>query len=127
MDYTIGECVGIAEQETFWRIRKDIQDTYQHDAGGLQITVKGPILKVTTHTLKTSSTVVDAFLGQGAALDCYNMKLQDADTIKSQLNNMELLQQIETVQAIEDPNQRAEMYKKVFGSCCDKPQIEIIP
>lgn len=119
----IGECVGETEPETFWRIRKDIEDTYS--AGGLEIRVKGPILNVNTHTLKTSSVVVDALLGQGEALDCYNMKLQDADAIKSQLGNIGILQQMEAIQGIEDPAQRAELYKKVFGACCDVPQAII--
>lgn len=124
--YNIGECVDLNEEETFWRIRKNITDSWQADEGGLEISVKGPILNVATHTLKTSSTVVDAFLGQGEALDCYNMKIQDADAIKSQISNIELLQQLETIQNIDDPAQRAEMYKKVFGSCCDTPQTQII-
>ncbi|MFT4063074.1 MAG: hypothetical protein QM642_12045 [Edaphocola sp.] len=124
--YNIGECVGLSEVETFWRIRKNITDTWQADEGGLEIKVKGPILNVSTHTLKTSSTVVDAFLGQGEALDCFNMKAQDAVAIGEQLKNMEALQQMETIQGIDDPEKRAELYKKVYGSCCDTPQTQII-
>lgn len=71
MTYNFGECLGLNEEEIFWRIRKDLEDTYQHGDGGLEIKVNGPILKVKTHTLKTSSVVTDAFLGQGEALDCY--------------------------------------------------------
>lgn len=124
--YNIGECIGLNEEETFWRIRKNIIDTWQADEGGLEIKVKGPILNVATHTLKTSSTVVDAFLGQGEALDCFNMKAQDAVAIGEQLKNLEALQQLETIQNIDDPEQRAELYKKVFGACCDNPQTQII-
>lgn len=40
------------------------------------------------------------------------MKIQDADAIKSQISNIELLQQLETIQNIDDPAQRAELYKK---------------
>lgn len=120
--YNLGKCLGLDEKETFWRMHKDIGDTYQHPGGGLEIKVSGPILKVKTHTLKTSSVVTDAFLGQGEALDCYNMKLQDAATIQAQLNNIELLQQMEAVQAIEDPVEKAKLYKKVFTECCNVPQ-----
>lgn len=123
--YNFGECLGLDEEEIFWRIRKDLEDTYQHPGGGLEIKVNGPILKVKTHTLKTSSYVTDAFLGQGEALDCYNMKLQDADAIKSQLDNLGILQQMEAIQSITDPAQRAELYNKVFGKCCDVPQAII--
>lgn len=126
VEHHVGECFGLNETETFWRIRKDIRETWRGEGGGLEITVNGPILNVTTHTLKTSSTVVDALLGQGEALDCYNMKIQDADALKSQIGNIELLQQLETIQAIEDPLKRAELYKKVFGTCCDTPQTQII-
>lgn len=55
------------------------------------------------------------------------MKIQDADAIKSQISNIELLQQLETIQGIKEPEQRAEMYKKVFGACCDTLQTQIIP
>lgn len=54
------------------------------------------------------------------------MKIQDADAIKSQISNIELLQQLETIQNIDDPAQRAELYKKVFGTCCENPQTQII-
>lgn len=124
--YNMGECVGLNEEETFWRIRKDIVDTWQADEGGLVLKVKGPILNVNTHTLKTSSAVVDAVLGQGEALDCFNMKAQDAVAIGEQLQNMSSLQQLAIIQAIDDPAQRAELYKKVYGSCCENPQTQII-
>jgi len=75
-------------------------------------------LQVNTHTLKTSSTVVDALLGQGEALDCFNMKAQDAVAIGEQLKNIEFIQQISVIQSISDPEKRAEMYKKVFGDRC---------
>lgn len=65
-------------------------------------------------------------LGQGEALDSFNMKAQDAVAIGEQLKNIEALQQLETIQNISDPAQRAELYKKVFGSCCDVPQTQIV-
>lgn len=77
-------------------------------------------------TLRTSSVVVDALLGQGEALDCYNMKLQDADALKSYLQNLELVQQINAVEAITDPKERADAYKKIFGDCCATAQTQII-
>ena len=94
--------------------------------GGQTLTVNGPILNVSTHTLKTSSLVADSVLGQGEALDCYNMKIQNADAIKSQLSVLEMIQKLETIQDITDPAQRAEMYKKVFGECCETAQTQIV-
>lgn len=59
-------------------------------------------------------------------LNNVNIKTQDAVAIGEQLKNIEALQQLETIQNIDDPAQRAELYKKVFGSCCDTPQTQII-
>ena len=123
-----GACLGSPATDTFWRIRKGIEDSYTATgAAGLEIKVPGPILRVATHTLKTSSVVVDALLGQGEALDCYNMKLQDADAVKSQLSNLELLQKMELIEDVSDADKKVELYKRVFGSCCDVPQTQIIP
>ncbi|MBS1585645.1 MAG: hypothetical protein JSS82_08865 [Bacteroidetes bacterium] len=112
------------ETETFWRIKKGLVDTYT--SGGLEISVKGVILNVAKQTLRTSSMVVDALLGQGEALDCYNSKLQDADAIRAYLDNMVTMQQLNAIDGLTDPEQKATLYKKVFGTCCDGPQVEIV-
>ena len=70
--------------------------------------------------------VVDSFLGQGEALDCFNTKMQDAEATKRNLENLEMLQRMEVVAGIKEPNQKAELYKKVFGTCCDTPQTQIL-
>lgn len=119
-----GQCLGINETERFWRIRKGIEDTYS--SGGLEIRVKGVIQSVSKQTLRTSSLVVDSLLGQGEALDCFNQKLQDAAAVAEQLKNLEMLQKLESIENLGDPAQRAEMYKRVFGACCDVPQTQII-
>lgn len=112
------------ETETFWRIKKGLVDTYT--SGGLEISVKGVILNVARQTLRTSSMVVDALLGQGEALDCYNSKLQDADAIRAYLDNMVTMQQLNAIDGLTDPEIKANLYKKVFGTCCDVPQVEIV-
>ncbi len=33
------------------------------------------------------------------------------------------MQLIEIINLITDPEQRAALYKKVFGNCCDVPQV----
>lgn len=88
--------------------------------------VKGPILNVSTHTLKTSSLVADSVLGQGEALDCFNMKAQNAVALLEQLKVIEKIQQLEILNDISEADKRAELYKKVFGECCDTPQTQII-
>ena len=90
-------------------------------------TVNGVILSTVKRIIRTSSLVVDALLGQGEALDCYNQKLQDAASINAHLSNLEMVQKIATIELITDPIQRAEEYKKIFGSCCSTPQTIINP
>ena len=43
-----------------------------------------------------------------------------------QLSVLEMIQKLETIQDITDPAQRAEMYKKVFGECCETAQTQIV-
>lgn len=50
------------------------------------------------------------------------MKLQDASAVSEQLKNLSTVQQIALIEEITDPTQRAELYKRVFGNCCDVAQ-----
>ena len=129
---------GVAQQTlTFYRKNKTLSQTY------LEKTVKGIVLNVTHRTLRTPSLIVEALLGQGEGLDCYNMQLQDAAVENAVLQNTKLKHEIGKMGAetslinqnrikmnrainliddIKDPVQRAELYKKVFSECCDVPQ-----
>ena len=121
----------------YYRKKKKLGQTYQDKS------VKGIILTVTHRTLRTPSLIVEAMLGQGEGLDCYNMQLQDAAVESAVLQNTKLKQEIGKLGAetslinldriktnralamlyqIKDPVQRAELYKKVFTDCCDVPQ-----
>jgi hypothetical protein len=99
---------------------KELEQTYNGK------TVKGIIMSTVHRITRTSSLVADAVLGQGEALDCYNQKLQDANAQNAYLGNLEMVQKISMIEEIGDPIQRAEEYKKVFGSCCATPQTQII-
>ncbi len=111
-------CLPDIELEKYCYFRK-IQGLSQTYNGK---TVDGIILDVTHRILRTPALVVDALLGQGEALDCYNQKLQDAAVQNAVLNNNALEQAIATIEAISDPTEKATLYKKVFGDCCDVPQ-----
>ena len=76
--------------------------------------------------MKTDSVVVDALLGQGEALDCYNIKLQNEAVVKARLENELLTQQKEIIEAQSTAADRADKYKKVFGDCCDVAQTQVI-
>jgi hypothetical protein len=84
-------------------------------------TVPGIITSVQSRIVRTSSLVVDALLGQGEALDCYNQKLQDAASINAHLTNLENVQKINTIELMA-PDVRPDAYKKIFGECCPTPQ-----
>lgn len=99
------------------RKRKGLSQTYKG------ITVPGIIMDVRSRILRTDAVVVDALLGQGEALDCYNMHLQDEAVKKAQLDNTAYQQQINIIDGINNNQKKAELYKKVFTDCCDVPQV----
>ncbi|MFM2269296.1 MAG: hypothetical protein RL757_2737 [Bacteroidota bacterium] len=70
--------------------------------------------------------MVDSFLGQGEALDCFNTKMQDAEATRKVLENLELLQRMEVIAGMDEPYKKAELYKKVFGDCCEPPVTQIL-
>ena len=84
--------------------------------------INGVIVNVTRRVMPTDSLVVDSLLGQGEALDCYNMKLQDAAAVASRLENQEKEQAISIIDGITTAVDKAINYKKVFGTCCEVPQ-----
>ncbi len=124
------------ERKAYIRKKVDLEDTYT--AGGLKITVPGVILKVAKNTLRTPSVVVDALLGKGDALDCYNQLQQEAKSIKLELENNKLEREIDKMKWEKDrfirimdiietlpDDQKAEALKSVFSSCCSDKDVEI--
>ena len=111
-------CVPPMAEQTLCYIRKkkNLLQTYKDK------TVNGIILSVSHRIVRTPSLIVDALLGQGEALDCYNQKLQDAATLSAELQNTKLEQALRVIEGIEDPIERARLYKKVFSECCEVPQ-----
>ena len=96
---------------TYWRKKPEFEMTAEG------FTVPGIIFRVTRRILRTDSVVTDALLGQGEALDCYNMKLQDAAAIKAETENLILQQQKQIIEELPS-EERPDAYKKVFGNCC---------
>ncbi len=103
---------------TYVRKRRDLKQSYKDK------TVNGIILNVTHRVLRTPALVVDALLGQGEALDCYNQHLQEAAFEGAHLANRKLEQALAVVDAIVDPAEKARLYNHVFGTCCPTPQEE---
>lgn len=133
-----------SETVRYVRKRKSLQQTYHGK------TVNGIILSAVSRITNTPGVIVDALLGQGEALDCYNMRLQDAAAINANLQNEKLAKEIPLIDeqkaklqaenealllqnqkltqamalidAISDPLEKANAYKKVFTECCGTPQ-----
>jgi hypothetical protein len=118
----------------YWRKRRALSDSYT--SGGLNITVPGIITSVQRHILRTDSVIVDALLGQGEALDCYNMRLQeeaaraallrnDRYAQETSLESDKILAALAAIAAITDPVVQADAYKKMFGDCCDIDSLKL--
>lgn len=105
------------EPYTYLTKLKNVRDRYEISTGNT-IEVPGVILNVDTNTLRTPAVVVDALLGKGEALDCFNMYGQDSKIKLEQLEARKLEIALNTLDAITDPAQRAEMFAKIFN-----PQI----
>ena len=118
----IGNCIDDDAGPTFtnYYLRKNSQLILTQEYKGKY--VPGIILDATHRIVRTPALVVDALLGQGEALDCYNQKLQDAATVQADLENDKLEQAIAIINGITDPEKKALLYKKVFTDCCDVPQ-----
>ena len=98
------------------RKRKGLQQAYKDKV------VDGIILNVTSRVLRTPAVIVDAVLGQGEALDCYNQELQEAAFTTAHLANRKTEQALAILDAIDDPIEKARFYNNVFGTCCGTPQ-----
>jgi hypothetical protein len=110
------------------QVRADLADTYEDELGAVE--VEGIILSVKKYVLPTDDLICDALLGAGEALDCYNIRLQQAAVTKVDLENEakcleneKIKQAISILNMIEDPIIKAQLYKKIFGECCDVPQV----
>jgi len=97
----------------YYRKKPDLTDTYSATTssagGGLSITVPGVILKVDKHTLRTDSIITDTILGQGEALDCFNMRLQNEAALKAELEN----KQTQLNQAIQESERNLRMEQQI--------------
>ena len=98
-----------SENYSYVRKRADLSQTYRDK------TVKGVILNVKHRILRTPSVIVDALLGQGEALDCYNDELQKAANKAAHLENDVSEQAIGIINDLPSATEKAELYQSVFG------------
>lgn len=85
---------------------------------GAKNPVDGVLLNASEITMRTDSVVVEALVGQADALDAYAMEIQQAAATKDTLANERERLILDTLAAIEDPVQRADLAAKLLGTCC---------
>lgn len=128
-------------------------DLYERTVGNSENTyglfhVPGIILDVTSRVLPTDSLLVDSVLGQGEALDYYNLSLQEEAVQQARRENERLAADTETqrqtrtadqayraqrlalaetiVNRIPDPVAQAEAFHKMLGECCDEKLLALL-
>ncbi|PQJ12680.1 hypothetical protein CJD36_002750 [Flavipsychrobacter stenotrophus] len=111
--------------ERYWRIPFNLEQTYVPPLGN-SITVKGIILSVEKQTLQTSSLIADALLGRGEALDCFNQKAQDAESMASLINNMAAIQSVQnSIQQSSVDLDMAAQQLEIGDKTIDKMQVDM--
>ncbi|SER78413.1 hypothetical protein SAMN05421690_10763 [Nitrosomonas sp. Nm51] len=90
--------------------------------GGQSNPVDGVLLSETQITMRTDSVIVEALLGQSDSLDAYAMEIQQAAAEKDTLANRREKMIQETLEAIDDPERRAELAARLLGTCCPEKE-----
>ena len=123
----------------YYKKKAGLEDIYEASSGNsLNIKIPGVILNVNRNTLRTPAVIVDALLGQGDALDCFNQLQQEAEAEKIQIENNKLQKEIVGLEVEQNKiklameiiaklpqDQQAEAYKIMIGTCCTSGQITI--
>lgn len=103
---------------------KDDQLKEAVTVGGRTIDINGIITQIEKHVLSTDSVIVDALLGQGEALDCYNTQLQNIAVVKERAAVLEKIEEIDIKNNV--PITKSTEFKDVFGKCCDDAILKAI-
>ncbi len=94
--------------------KQHIEDSYRVGEN-MTLKVAGVIQNVEKYTLRTDSLIADCVLGQGAALDCFNAKLQEAISQKAYNENALLQEAINVLQTLTDSVLKVELLKSLLG------------
>ncbi len=106
---------------TYYKKKANLEDAYAPD--GVNIKVPGVIMKVARNVLRTDSTIVDALLGQGDALDCFNKIQQDAKAVKLELENNKLLAETEKIQY---EKQKSEQIMNLVSGLSEENKVKLL-
>jgi hypothetical protein len=119
--HKLGNCIQSGNRQEnleYVRVKDGLKQTYRGK------TVNGIILDATHRVIRTPSLVVDALLGQGEALDCFNTRMYDENANQARLQNEKLKQAMEVINGISDPVEKAKLYQMVFGSVAMEQEQE---
>ncbi len=121
VDRVIKNCEFLKDGErrqTFYRKDPSLTDK----AEGIE--VPGVIKKVQFNVLRTPAVIIDALMGQGESLDCYNQKLQAAAVDRSDLNNDITRTALEIIGSFPTPQERTRAYVALLRECECQPDEE---
>jgi len=122
VSYNKDGCIGTPTNVVNYWTAKGATDSFTFLGAPFQ--VPGIILEVKERTLQTDSAVCDALLGQMDALDCFNIKLQDAEANKAN-SEAEMMAVLKEMLETATPANKIEMAKivgRLMTNCCDVPQ-----
>jgi hypothetical protein len=97
-------------ERTYYRFRRGPLDQAASDNP-----VDGVVLSEQQITMRTDSVIVEALLGQADALDDYAMEIQAAAATARTLDNRRHALLLDTLAAVADPKERAELAAKLFA------------
>jgi hypothetical protein len=123
-EQTLTDCCGGREPVTKKIIRKN--PAIEYTIEGRKI--NGIVIGVNKYVVKTDGVIVDALLGGGEALDCYNHSMQNIAIMGGQMDIQASIQRLEIAQKIIDSGTNEEVinliknYNNMHGSCCATPQ-----
>ncbi|NEP68991.1 hypothetical protein [Moorena sp. SIO3A5] len=114
--------IELPEKIEYLRVRKDMKEKLVDKEF---IEIQGVILKENIITMRTEGVVVDAFLGQGEALDIYSQGLQTETVRELNLKNSlqeQMIYKMDIARRIIEENdmQKAEIFEKVYPCCRDE-------
>lgn len=116
----------LPEQVDYLRVRKDIRQSLRDREF---IEVDGVVLNESVISMRTDGVVVDAFLGQGEALDSYSQGLQTEAVreliLKNDSLDAERARQELGAQIVSDGDtDRAQLFATVFPCCKDEDDCD---
>ncbi len=109
--------------QTYYAKKKDLFTTVTINSTGATVQVPGIVTQVEKHVLNTDSVIVDALLGQGEALDCYNTQLQQLNVLTEKLSYTEKVQKIEHIR---DVVNNADEFHKAYNHKIDQDMLNAL-